>query len=110
MPEPATKHIAFVDSGHFQGLHGNNPESKEADPQSIRCQGVRHNHLGKRLALILHRRGCAAFINRVTLSVTGEAPSSHFGPWRLSHDPTICQALPTVFFDTLGLPRLTVGS
>jgi RNA-directed DNA polymerase len=36
--------------------------------------------------------------------------SSGLGPWRLSHDPTICQALPNVFFDTLGLPRLAAGS
>ncbi len=36
--------------------------------------------------------------------------SSGLGPWRLSHDPTICQALPNVFFETLGLPRLAVGS
>ena len=36
--------------------------------------------------------------------------SSGLGPWRLSHEPTICQALPNVFFDTLGLPRLAAGS
>ena len=36
--------------------------------------------------------------------------SSGLGPWRLSHDPTICQALPNAFFDALGLPRLTAGS
>ena len=36
--------------------------------------------------------------------------SRGLGPWRLSHDPTICQALPNVFFDTLGLPRLAAGS
>ncbi len=36
--------------------------------------------------------------------------SSGLGPWRLSHDPTICQALPNAFFETLGLPRLAVGS
>ena len=36
--------------------------------------------------------------------------SSGLGPWRLSHNPTICQALPNVFFDTLGLPHLAAGS
>jgi RNA-directed DNA polymerase len=36
--------------------------------------------------------------------------SSGLGPWRLSHDPTICPALPHVFFDALGLPRLAAGS
>jgi RNA-directed DNA polymerase len=35
---------------------------------------------------------------------------SGLGPGRLSHDPTICQALPNVIFDTLGLPRLAAGS
>lgn len=33
------------------------------------------------------------------------AGSAH-GPWRLSHNPTICQALPNAYFDALGLPRL----
>jgi len=35
---------------------------------------------------------------------------SNLGPWRLSHDSSICQALPNVFFDTLGLPRLAQDS
>jgi hypothetical protein len=65
MAEPATEHIAFVDSGHFERLHGGNRESKEADRQSIRCQGVRHNHLGKKLALILHPKACGSFTNLV---------------------------------------------
>jgi len=34
---------------------------------------------------------------------------SNLGPWRLSQDPSICQALPMAFFDALGLPRLTAG-
>jgi RNA-directed DNA polymerase len=36
--------------------------------------------------------------------------SSGLGPWRLSHEPSICQALPNAFFDALGLPRLAAGS
>ena len=36
--------------------------------------------------------------------------SSGLGPWRLSHDPTICPALPHAFFAALGLPRLAAGS
>lgn len=32
--------------------------------------------------------------------------SSAHGPWRLSHNPTVCQALPNAYFDALGLPRL----
>ena len=35
---------------------------------------------------------------------------SNLGPWRLSQDPSICQALPNTFFDALGLPRLAAGS
>jgi RNA-directed DNA polymerase len=35
---------------------------------------------------------------------------SNLGPWRLSHDPSICQALPNALFDALGLPRLAQGS
>jgi RNA-directed DNA polymerase len=35
---------------------------------------------------------------------------SNLGPWRLSQDPSICQALPKAFFDALGLPRLAAGS
>jgi RNA-directed DNA polymerase len=36
--------------------------------------------------------------------------SSGLGPWRLSHEPSICQALPNAFFDALDLPRLAAGS
>jgi len=36
--------------------------------------------------------------------------SSGLGPWRLSHQPSICQALPNAFFDALDLPRLAAGS
>jgi RNA-directed DNA polymerase len=35
---------------------------------------------------------------------------SNLGPWRLSHEPSLCQALPNAFFDALGLPRLAAGS
>jgi RNA-directed DNA polymerase len=35
---------------------------------------------------------------------------SGLGPWRLSHEPSLCQALPNAFFDALGLPRLAAGS
>ncbi len=35
---------------------------------------------------------------------------SNLGPWRLSQDPSICQALPNAYFDALGLPRLAAGS
>jgi RNA-directed DNA polymerase len=35
---------------------------------------------------------------------------SNLGPWRLSQEPSLCQALPNAFFDALGLPRLATGS
>jgi RNA-directed DNA polymerase len=35
---------------------------------------------------------------------------SNLGPWRLSQEPSLCQALPNAFFDALGLPRLAAGS
>jgi RNA-directed DNA polymerase len=35
--------------------------------------------------------------------------SSGLGPWRLGHEPSICQALPNAFFDALNLPRLAPG-
>jgi hypothetical protein len=35
--------------------------------------------------------------------------SSGLGRWRLSHEPSLCQALPNAFFDALGLPRLAAG-
>jgi RNA-directed DNA polymerase len=36
------------------------------------------------------------------------AGSSH-GPWRLSHSRALDVALPNAYFDSLGIPRLTVG-
>jgi RNA-directed DNA polymerase len=36
------------------------------------------------------------------------AGSSH-GPWRLSHSRALDVALPIAYFDSLGIPRLTVG-
>lgn len=35
------------------------------------------------------------------------AGSSH-GPWRLANSPALAMALPNAFFDSLGIPRLTV--
>ena len=36
------------------------------------------------------------------------AGSAH-GPWRLANSPALAIALPNVYFDSLGIPRLTVG-
>ena len=36
------------------------------------------------------------------------AGSAH-GPWRLANSPALSRALPTAYFDSLGIPRLTGG-
>ena len=36
------------------------------------------------------------------------AGSTH-GPWRLANSPALTLALPNAYFDSLGIPRLTVG-
>jgi len=36
------------------------------------------------------------------------AGSAH-GPWRLANSPALAKALPNAYFDSLGIPRLTVG-
>jgi RNA-directed DNA polymerase len=36
------------------------------------------------------------------------AGSAH-GPWRLANSPALAIALPNAYFDSLGIPRLTVG-
>jgi RNA-directed DNA polymerase len=59
-------------------------------------------HVGRRWAE-LEQRG-------VRHAWAKKTAHSNLGPWRLSHDPSICQALPNVFFDALGLPRLAPGS
>jgi len=51
----------------------------------------------------LHQRG-------VSREWAVRIASSGLGPWRLSHEPSLCQALPNTYFDALGLPRLTAGS
>jgi RNA-directed DNA polymerase len=35
------------------------------------------------------------------------AGSAH-GPWRLANSPALAIALPNAYFDSLGIPRLTV--
>jgi RNA-directed DNA polymerase len=45
-------------------------------------------------------------VNRPLAAKT--AGSSH-GPWRLSHSRALDVALPNAYFDSLGIPKLTVG-
>jgi len=58
-------------------------------------------HVGRRRAE-LERRG-------VSCQWAKKTACSNLGPWRLSQDPSICQAAPNAFFDALGLPRLSDG-
>lgn len=58
-------------------------------------------HVGRRRAE-LERRG-------VSRGWAKKTACSNLGPWRLSQDPSICQAAPNAFFEVLGLPRLAGG-
>ena len=49
----------------------------------------------------LRKRGCAQDLAAQT------AGSAH-GPWRLAKTPALSIALPNAYFDSLGIPRLTV--
>jgi hypothetical protein len=50
----------------------------------------------------LRKRG----VDKVLAAKT--AGSGH-GPWRLAESPALHIALPNAYFDSLGIPRLTVG-
>ena len=41
--------------------------------------------------------------------LAGQTAGSSHGPWRLGQSPALCIAFPNVFFDRIGLFRLTVG-
>ena len=45
----------------------------------------------------------------VGLDLAAQTAGSSRGPWRLSASPALSVAFPNVYFDSLGLPRLTVG-
>ena len=50
----------------------------------------------------LRKRG----VNEALAARTAGSPH---GPWRLANSPALSIALPTTYFDSLGIPRLTVG-
>ena len=54
---------------------------------------------GRRRFAELRQRG-------ISVDLAAQAAGSAHGPWRLSRSPALHLALPTSFFDTLGLPRL----
>ena len=45
----------------------------------------------------------------VGLNLAAKTAGSAHGPWRLANSPALAYALPNVYFDSLGIPRLTGG-
>ena len=45
----------------------------------------------------------------VNFSLAAKTAGSAHGPWRLANSPALGFALPNAYFDSLGIPRLTVG-
>ena len=45
----------------------------------------------------------------VSQSLAAKTASSAHGPWRVSHSPALCIALPNAFFDRLGLASVAAG-
>lgn len=43
----------------------------------------------------------------INVQLAAKTAGSSHGPWRLARSPALAYALPTAYFDTLGLPRLT---
>jgi RNA-directed DNA polymerase len=43
----------------------------------------------------------------INVQLAAKTAGSAHGPWRLARSPALAYALPTAFFDSLGLPRLT---
>jgi RNA-directed DNA polymerase len=53
------------------------------------------------------RRGYRELVNRgVSRDLAWNTAKSAHGPWRLSKSPGLAFALPTRYFDSLGVPRL----
>jgi len=45
----------------------------------------------------------------VSQDLAAQTAGSAHGPWRLADSPALAMALPNAYFDSLGIPRLTVG-
>lgn len=45
----------------------------------------------------------------VSQDLAAQTAGSAHGPWRLANSPALAIALPNAYFDSLGIPRLTVG-
>jgi RNA-directed DNA polymerase len=44
----------------------------------------------------------------VNADLAAQTAASDHGPWRLADSPALSIALPNAYFDSLGIPRLTV--
>jgi RNA-directed DNA polymerase len=59
------------------------------------------------------KRGTARFaalrMRGVGCDLAAQTAGSAHGPWRLANSPALALALPNAYFDSLGLPRLTVA-
>jgi RNA-directed DNA polymerase len=59
------------------------------------------------------RRGSTRFAElrkrKVGKDLAAKTAGSAHGPWRLANSPGLAYALPNAYFDSLGIPRLTVG-
>lgn len=59
------------------------------------------------------KRGSARFAELrkrgVGKDLAAQTAGSAHGPWRLANSPALAIALPNAYFDSLGIPRLTVG-
>jgi len=58
------------------------------------------------------KRGPARFAElrrrAVNADLAAQTAGSDHGPWRLADSPALSIALPNAYFDSLGIPRLTV--
>jgi len=59
------------------------------------------------------KRGSVRFAElrkrNVGKDLAAQTAGSAHGPWRLANSPALAMALPNVYFDSLGIPRLTVS-
>ena len=67
----------------------------------LRCVYWRRWKRGKRRFAELRKRGVGS-------DLSGQTVGSAHGPWRLANSPALAIALPNAYFDSLGIPRLTV--
>jgi hypothetical protein len=58
------------------------------------------------------KRGPARFVELrrrdVSADLAAQTAGTDHGPWRLADSPALTLALPNAYFDSLGVPRLTV--